>query len=397
MPSRRPTDVDPEDDALRCENRYGGLVDRRDAVIAAALTLVALAEVGAGPGAVKLPVAVGVALAMTAPLAWRRRSPLLVLSVVIIGFVGYALAGGRSSDHIFFVLALILAVFSAGYYLCGVLAIVGAAVAILGVAAGVTVEDARLGNYVWAMVVVGGAWITGRILQTRKITVERLEAHAERLEREARERAAAAVAEERAHIARELHDVVAHGVSVMVVQAAAAQQLLGASPERAHAALETIRRSGRESLADMRRIVSVLRTEEADLELAPLPTLERVDALVDEMGRHGLAVTLRFEGERRSLPAGVGLAAYRVVQEALTNVLTHADAGAALVAIAYRPNELQIRIEDEGRAVAPRGEGHGLIGMEERVTLYGGRFEAGPRAHGGFTVCATLPLAPAER
>lgn len=372
-------------------------MDRRDAVIAAALTLVALAEVGAAPGAVPLPVAVGVALAMTAPLAWRRRGPLVVLSVVIISLVGYVLAGGRSSDHIFFVLALILAVFSAGYYLRGVLAIVGAAVAILGVAAGVTVEDVRLGNYVFAMVVVGGAWIPGRILQTRKITVERLEAHAERLQREASARAAAAVAEERAHIARELHDVVAHGVSIMVVQAAAAQQLLGTSPERAHAALETIRRSGRESLADMRRIVSVLRTDEADLELAPLPTLERVDTLVDEMGRHGLAVTLRFEGDRRSLPAGVGLAAYRVVQEALTNVLTHANAGAALVAIAYRPSELEIRIEDEGRAAAPRGEGHGLIGMEERVTLYGGRFEAGPRAQGGFAVCATLPLAPAER
>lgn len=373
-------------------------MDRRDALIAAALTLVALAEVGAEPGAVALPVAVGIAVAMTAPLAWRRRSPLVVLSVVIVSVIGYVLAGGRSSDHIFFVLALILAVFSAGYYLRGAPAIVGAAVAVLGLSTGVTLEDGRLGNYVFATVLVSGAWVPGRILQTRKITVERLEEHAVRLEREASERVAVALVEERARIARELHDVVAHGVSIMVVQAAAAQQILGASPESAHAALETIRRSGRESLADMRRIVSVLRTGAVDLELAPVPTLERVDTLVDELRRSGVAVTLRVEGDRRTLPAGVGLAAYRVVQEALTNVLTHADAGAACVAIAYRRDELEIRIEDEGRgAAAVRSEGHGLIGMRERVALYGGRFEAGPRVEGGFAVRATLPLASAER
>jgi signal transduction histidine kinase len=372
-------------------------VDRRDALIAAPRTAGALAEVDADPGAVPLPIAVGVALAMTLPLALRRRAPLVVLIVVIGGFVGYIPAGGRSSDHIFGILAIILAVFSAGYYLRGASAIAGAAVAVVGVATGVTLEDSRLGNYVFAGIVVGGPWVAGRILQTRKITVERLEAHAERLERQVAERAAAAVAEERARIARELHDVVAHGVSIIVVQAAAAQQLLGTSPERAHVALETIRRSGRESLADMRRIVSVLRTD-VDVDLAPLPNLERVDVLVDEMRRHGIAVTLRFEGERRSLPAGVGLAAYRVVQEALTNVLTHAGSGAAYVAIAYRPDEIEIRVEDEGRgAGAAGGEGHGLIGMQERVTLYGGRFEAGPRVEGGFAVHATLPIGLAER
>jgi signal transduction histidine kinase len=373
-------------------------VDRRDAVIAAALTLVALAEVGLEPGAVPLPVAVGVALAMTVPLAWRRRGPLVVLSVVIGSAIVYDVVGGRLRDHIFFMPALMLAIFTAAYHLRRTPAIVGAAVAFLGATTQVVVEGGTLGDHVFGILVIGAAWVPGRILQTRKITVERLEAHAERLEREASERAAAAVAEERARIARELHDVVAHGVSIMVVQAAAAQQLLGASPERAHAALETIRRSGRESLAEMRRLVSVLRGSATDLELAPLPTLERVDALVDEVRRSGVAVTLRVDGDRRSVPAGVGLAAYRVVQEALTNVLTHSGAVAACIAIAYRPDELEIRVEDEGSGtVAGRGDGHGLIGMRERVTLYGGRFEAGPRVEGGFAVRVTLPIAPTER
>ncbi len=210
----------------------------------------------------------------------------------------------------------------------------------------------------------------------------------------AAEEAVAAVAEERGRIARELHDVVAHAVSVMVVQAGAARQVVHDDPDHAAEALDTIRTTGSEALAEMRRVVSMLREDDAGL-LAPQPGTAAVQGLVEEARAGGLAVDLVVEGTVRAVPAGLDLAAYRIVQEALTNVRRHADASRATVVLRWTEDALQVEVSDDGRG-APASEaagGHGLVGMRERAALYGGRVETTSRE--GFRVRAVLPVAPA--
>jgi signal transduction histidine kinase len=205
--------------------------------------------------------------------------------------------------------------------------------------------------------------------------------------------AAAAVAEERARIAREMHDVVAHALSVMVVQAGAAEQMVD-DPAYVREALDRIRRTGTNTLAEMRRLVTILREDDVPGALAPQPSIDHVDALIDDARRSGLEVTLGIEGEPRPLPAGLDLAAYRIVQEALTNVSRHAAASRATVQLTYRPDSLEIEVTDDGRgevAADSASVGHGLIGMRERAGLYGGTVLAAPRTEGGFMVRAILP------
>jgi signal transduction histidine kinase len=206
--------------------------------------------------------------------------------------------------------------------------------------------------------------------------------------------AAAAVAEERARIARELHDVVAHALSMMVVQAGAAEQMV-ADPAYVRSALEGIRHTGTSSLAEMRRLVTMLREDDAPGALAPQPSIAHVETLIDDARRSGLDVTFEVEGEPRPLPAGLDLAAYRIVQEALTNVRRHASASRAAVRLIYRSESIEIEVTDDGRSEStaePASVGHGLIGMRERVGLYGGSVLAAPRTEGGFMVRATLPV-----
>ena len=210
-----------------------------------------------------------------------------------------------------------------------------------------------------------------------------------------REKAEAAVAEERARISRELHDVVAHALSVMVVQAGAAEQMVD-DPAYVRDALDRIRRTGTTTMAEMRRLVTMLREDDAPGALAPQPSIAELGDLIDDARRSGLEVTLAVEGEPRPLPAGLDLAAYRIVQEALTNVGRHADASRADVQLTYRSDSLEIEVTDDGRgetATASSGSGHGLIGMRERAGLYGGTVLAAPGTAGGFVVRATLPAA----
>jgi signal transduction histidine kinase len=246
-----------------------------------------------------------------------------------------------------------------------------------------------------------GVWWLGRSLRLRRAYLNELEARARRLERARAADARAARTEERSRIARELHDVVAHHVSVMTVQAGAARRILERDPQAVRDALTTIEQMGRTALGEMRRLVGVLRTEAepARGELSPQPGVSDVGELVDHLRETGLQVQLWIEGESRSLSPGVDLAAFRLIQEALTNTLKHAGPQArAWVRIHYTDWQLTVEVEDDGRGLAAGlgqangSRGHGLVGMRERVALYGGDLRIGPRSGGGFEVRARFPL-----
>jgi signal transduction histidine kinase len=230
------------------------------------------------------------------------------------------------------------------------------------------------------------------VLERRARRAAALEERAVRLEEEREENERAAVAEERRRIARDLHDVVAHGVGVMTVQAGAARLLLEDDPARAREPLLAVEQAGRQALAELRRLLGILRRDERDAGLRPQPGLADLGELVAQARRAGLPVELVVEGAPVALPAGVDLAAYRIVQEGLTNTHKHAGPARAGVAVRYGPDTLELEITDDGRAGTNGGGGHGLVGMRERVALYDGRLEAGPRPEGGFTIRAHLPL-----
>jgi signal transduction histidine kinase len=241
------------------------------------------------------------------------------------------------------------------------------------------------------------AWLVGRDMRRRRHHVEDLQSRAQRLEIEREEKALLAAAEERTRIARELHDVVAHSVSVIVAQARAGPLLLD-DRTGAASAFRTIEATGRDALVELRRLLGILRSEDEQLAIGPQPGLDSLRSLVEQVSTSGVPVRLRVEGTPTSLPAGVDLAAYRIVQEALTNVVKHADAASADVVIRYRPAALEVAVVDDGigAAAAGNGGGHGLIGVRERVALYGGTVEAGPRDGGGYELRARLPLGSAQ-
>jgi signal transduction histidine kinase len=254
-------------------------------------------------------------------------------------------------------------------------------------------EGADLGSYVFFLLLVGGPWLAGRAIRHRRLSERSLEARAVAAEREREERARAAVAEERVRIARELHDVVAHALSVIVVQARGGRRSIAGQPEEAREAFDSIEATGREALAEMRRLLGMLRRDDEALALSPQPSLRYLDALVAQVSEAGLPVELSVEGQAADLPPGIDLSAYRIVQEALTNAVKHAGAATARVVVRYGEHDLELEIADTGIGAATNdGEGHGLAGMRERVSLYGGKIEAGPRAGGGFAVRARLPL-----
>jgi len=250
-----------------------------------------------------------------------------------------------------------------------------------------------VGSDLWGAFIVGAPWVAGRLIRGRRLLIDELRATTAELEGTREQHAALAVDDERARIARELHDVVAHAVSVMVVQAGAAQRMLDLDRERSVAALEAVQDTGREALDELRRMLGVLRPG-ADSGTAPQPGLDDLSTLTGSVERAGVDVSVERSGTVRALPAGVELTAYRILQEALTNVLKHARATSAAVQLDYLDDALDLRVTDDGRSGAPvvPGSGQGLVGMRERVALYGGRLDAGPGDAGGFVVQARLPL-----
>jgi signal transduction histidine kinase len=242
------------------------------------------------------------------------------------------------------------------------------------------------------------AWLAGYALRERAEQAEAAEARAIQAERDREAAARIAVAEERARIARELHDIVAHAVSVMVLQVGAVSHRLPDSLAEDRDALRSVERAGRTALTEMRRLLSAMRREGEEAELVPQPGLDGLDALLDEVGRAGLPVELHVDGQPFALPRGLDLSAYRIVQEGLTNALKHADASDADVIVRYRPDELEIEVRDNGHGGATSdGLGHGLIGVRERVKIYGGKMSAGTAVDGGFVLTTRLPLVRDER
>ena len=250
--------------------------------------------------------------------------------------------------------------------------------------------------YVFLTIRYVAAWIAGYALRARSEQVEEAVVRAARAEheRESAESAArVAVAEERSRIARELHDVVAHAVSVMVLQVGAVRHKLPESMAEDSDALRRVERAGRTALAEMRRLLAAMRPDGDEAELVPQPGLDGLDSLLAEVGRAGLPVELHLEGDPYPLPRGLDLSAYRIVQEGLTNVLKHAGATDADVVVRYRPDEVEIEVRDNGNGRAGGdGMGHGLVGIRERVKIYGGEMSARAEPEGGFVLSTRLPV-----
>ena len=254
-------------------------------------------------------------------------------------------------------------------------------------------SDPSPGEFFFIPLLFGIGWLAGYALRERAEEAEAAEVRATQAEREREAAARVAVAEERARIARELHDIVAHAVSVMVLQVGAVRHKLPAELAEDRDALRGVEQTGRTALVEMRRLLAAMRREGDDVDLAPQPGLDRLDSLAEEVGRAGLDVRLHVEGEPTPLPRPIELSAYRIVQEGLTNTLKHAHAAHADVTVRYRPDEVQIEVRDDGVGTASSdGLGHGLVGMRERVKIYGGEMTAGTAPEGGFVLSTRLPL-----
>jgi signal transduction histidine kinase len=356
------------------------------------------AQAGVDPAA-RVVIAV-LLLVATGSLLWRRRYPLVACVLIAVALALQAAISSVDFNSLGTALAIVVALYSAGVYLGALRAAVGVAVLAVGLAAR---ELRYLGAFernpgrdaFWWLLVLSVAGV-GVVVRHRR-RAQRLGALAATLQEESAEQARVAVVEERERIARELHDVVAHGVSAVVVQAEAAEETLASSPDRTRESLWTIQRLGRESLNEMRQVLEILRGGAQEETRAPQPTLADLPALMARNREAGLAVRLDVLGEPRPLPPGLEVSAYRVVQEGLTNVRKHAAGSSAFVSVTYEPAALEIEIADDGpgRPVAGGGGGHGLVGMRERVTFFGGEFSAARREDGGFAVTALFPTAAA--
>ncbi|PRH79947.1 two-component sensor histidine kinase [Streptomyces solincola] len=355
-------------------------------------------------------VAAGVVLLLCLAIALRRRAPERMLVLTAVLGVVQLVADVEVNPADFAMLVVIYTVSAhGGPRWASRLALVGGVCAAPLAQARWPVENVSTPGMVFFTVVMTVpfvlAWVLGDSMRTRRAYFAQLEERARRLEREREAQSKVAVAAERARIARELHDVVAHNVSVMVVQADGAAYVLDNSPDLARQALETISGTGRQALAEMRRLLGILRTGEPEdsEDYVPQPDVQQIEDLVEQVRKAGLTVDFRVEGTPRPLPSGVELTAYRIVQEALTNTRKHGgpEAGAS-VRLVYFDDGLGLLVEDDGRGAAHElyedggadGHGHGLIGMRERVGMVGGTLDAGPRPGGGFRISALLPLKP---
>lgn len=388
----------------RLRARWGALPPRVvDAVLAGVLLVVevggqvlydreaaAVITPGLAPLRAPVPLAAAFAAAWSLPLVWRRRAPVAVLAAVtgLVWFAVVAVGVPPSTS------AVLFALFTVGVH-CGRRTSLAAVAVLCAVTLVSFIPVAGVALAVAQASVLVGVWALGDRLQVQRAYVAELEQRAARAERDRETRARMAVADERARIARELHDVVAHSVSVMVVQATAARRTFRTRPEAADEALGQVVETGRRSLVEMRRLLGLLRAgDDGAADLAPQPGLADVPNLVAQFREAGLPVRLVVAGTPGPLPTGPDLSAYRIVQEALTNALKHAAATAVQVTVRYRPHDVEVEVTDDGRGAAgdlSGGTGHGIVGMRERAAVLGGSLDIGPGPSGGFRVRAQLP------
>ena len=380
------------------------LFDSGLALVAAGLSTAFFVFDLVGSGLSRGILALGYALALlhTLPLAARRRFPGAVLGLCVASGLAVAALG---LSPIVLGLAILVAVYSVAAYGTRSVSLAGLAAAEVGsVAVQLTPGRFQAPTVVSNGLVIGAAWLLGHFVGVRRAYTARLEERTAELERAREELARRAVTEERLRLARELHDVVAHAMSVIAVQSGVGAHVASTQPEEAAKALAAIEVTSRAALEELRRLLGVLRQDsEPQGDLSPVPGLADLDSLLAEVAKAGLGVRLRVEGTPSQLPAGVDLSAYRIVQEALTNVVKHAGPARAQVVVGYRDREVTVEVTDDGRGVGAlasdgrAGVGHGLIGMRERVAAFDGDLEAGPRPGGGFRVAARLPLAVERR
>ena len=403
------------DPSMRHLSRVWATIDQRPALtdggIAVLLCLLALLTIRLNWQATHpLPTgeAVAFTIALMLPLAWRRRFPLAVLGVMTPVLILYRLA--EVPEDMWSANAWWLALFGAGAFGTGRWrnwTRTAGVVAITGLVA-YELSSARASGFqgslalLWLVTLASNAafftwvWWFGDVMRIRREREGQLAERTRQLEREREENARRAVFDERVRIARELHDVVAHHVSLMGVQAGAARRVLGQRPERAEEALAAIEGTSRQAVLEMHRLLGFLRQERDDEALAPQPSMRQLGTLVTQMREAGLPVELKVEGRERALPPGVDLSAYRIVQEALTNTLKHAGPAKVAVTVRYGERAVEIEVIDDGRSTVPgtvrESGGNGLIGMRERVSLLGGRLQVGHHPEVGFSVRAHLPL-----
>jgi signal transduction histidine kinase len=370
-------------------------------LVAAGLATALFASMPVGGG--MLVLGYGLVLLHTLPLAARRRFPGTVLALIVAS----GLAGAALFLPPFFLgPAILVAVYSVAAYGSRWVSVAGLALAEVGLAAAVQLTPLKLetDSLVGFMGTLAAAWLLGHFAHNYRAYAARLEERTAELERAREELARRAVTEERLRLARELHDVVAHAMSVIAVQSGVGAHVADSRPEEVGKALAAIEVTSRDALTELRRLLGVLRQDgESQASLAPVPGLANLEGLLAEVAKAGLTVGLRVEGTPAPLPAGLDLSAYRIVQEALTNVVKHAGPATAQVTIRCRDHEVAVEVTDDGRGVGAvagdgrRGTGHGLIGMAERVAAFGGDWEVGPRPSGGFRVAARLPVAAERR
>jgi signal transduction histidine kinase len=389
--ARRPTGLRSR---LPRRERDWRVIDR---LLAGGFVLAILLELGFAPN-LNGPRGLNMAL-YTVPallLFVRRDRPLAPLvGCAVAGSVGQAVLTGPP-DLSAVVFLLITSCYSAGAHARQRPATVGLSLAVaMVIFVSVLADETDVAFPVVFFVFL--PWLIGRTLRHQAALARELTEKADRAEHAREEEERSAVLAERARIARELHDVLAHNLSVMVVQASGAQRVLDTDPGAAAGAAELIRTTGREALAELRALLGPMHRDEGE-PLEGVPSLRQLDRLVERARHAGLSVEMHVDGEEVELPTGVDLTAYRVVQEGLTNALKHAGRARARVIVRYRPHEVVVVVEDDGPAVgtpaplAQTGGGHGLVGMRERVEVYGGRIQAGPRPDGGYRVTAHLPF-----
>jgi signal transduction histidine kinase len=371
-------------------------IDRAFALFLAAVAAVDLSANSKVEGPLWLNFGIMIGIALT--FVWRRSRPIVPLAATLAGLSVMAIWLTEPPDMFAAVVILVSAAYAGGRHLEGrpsIYALGLGVVLIAGLSIAFDPNDIFWPvTFFWIL-----PWLAGRTIRNHTILARELAEKAERARHAREEDERRAIALERSRIARELHDVLAHNLSVMVVQASAARRVLDRNPVQAVEVAALIERTGREALAEIRQLFGPVRRGDGE-ELSGSPSIARVEELAMRARAAGLRVELRVFGEPVELPAGIDLAAYRIVQEALTNAIKHAGSAQAQVTVAYEPNALALSIEDDGEGprdgfeLSESGGGHGLVGMRERAALYGGIVQAGRRRGGGFAVRARLPTRP---